>query len=256
MSLPTDTPGRGTAQVLDRWRHALRGRGLSVALADGEDERALCAAARLYAEGLVRPRLFGDADRIHSAAARAGVPLPDEVFVDVAEALADDRTREALETGFVRVPDQLPAALSDPLFVAAAALRAGRVNACVAGAGLRTADVLRAGLRVVGLAPGVQTLSSCFLMLLPDGRQLTFSDCAVVPDPGAVELADIALAAAATHQALTGQVPVVAMLSFSTHGSASHPRVDTVREATVLVHQRLPNLLVDGELQLDAIPFN
>ena len=252
MSLPTGTPSRGTAHVLDAWRSALRGRGLSVALADGEDERALRAAASLYAEGLVRPRLFGDADRILAAAARAAVSLPDEAVVDVAEALDDDMTRHALEAGFMRAPDRLPAALSDPLFVAAAALRAGRIDACVAGAGRPTSDVLRAGLLVVGLAAGVQTLSSCFLMLLRDGGPLTFSDCAVVPDPGAIELADIAVAASATHRGLTGQVPIVAMLSFSTHGSASHPRVDTVQEATALLHQRSPHLQVGGELQLDA----
>jgi phosphotransacetylase len=252
MSLAPYTPSRSCVHILDAWRLKLRGRGLSVALADGEDERALRAAASLYAEGLVRPRLFGDPDRILAAAARARVLLPDEVIVDVTEALADDRTQAALEAGFVRAPERLPAALSDPLFVAAAALRAGRVDACVAGAGRPTADVLRAGLRIVGLAPGVQTLSSCFLMLLPDGRQLTFSDCAVVPDPGAVELADIAVAASATHRELTGQVPLVAMLSFSTQGSASHPRVDTVREATAFMHQRFPHLLVSGELQLDA----
>lgn len=252
MSLPIDTPGRASAQVLDRWRSALRGRGLSVALADGEDERAQRAAASLHAEGLVRPRLFGDAERILAAAARAGVSLPDEVVIDVGDALADEGTREALEAGLVRNPDGLPAALSDPLFVAAAALRAGRVDACVAGAARSTSDVLRAGLRVVGLAPGVRTLSSCFLMLLPDDEPLTFSDCAVVPDPGAVELADIAVAASAIHRGLTGQEPLVAMLSFSTEGSASHPRVDTVKEATALLHERAPHLLVGGELQLDA----
>jgi phosphotransacetylase len=112
--------------------------------------------------------------------------------------------------------------------------------------------VLRAGLRIVGLAPGIKTLSSAFLMLLPDGRQLTFSDCAVVPAPSAEELADIAIAAATTHLRLTGHEPVIAMLSFSTKGSAAHPDVDTVNAATALVRRRAPELRIDGELQLDA----
>jgi phosphotransacetylase len=112
--------------------------------------------------------------------------------------------------------------------------------------------VLRAGLRVVGLAPGIKTLSSAFLMVLPDGRLLTFSDCAVVPSPSADELADIAIAAAATHLSLTGGEPVIAMLSFSTKGSADHPDVETVNAATALVRERAPKLRIDGELQLDA----
>jgi phosphotransacetylase len=112
--------------------------------------------------------------------------------------------------------------------------------------------VLRAGLRIVGLAPGLRTLSSAFLMVLADGQALTFSDCAVLPDPTAGQLADIALAASATHRNLTGQAPIVAMLSFSTQGSASHPRVGKVQDATELVRAADPGLHVDGDLQLDA----
>ncbi|OKK01490.1 phosphotransacetylase [Amycolatopsis sp. CB00013] len=232
--------------TLDRWRKALRGRNLRVALPDGDDDRAVRAALALRDEGVVRPLLFGDGARLLAAGAT------DDLIVDVAEALADDRTEAALAAGFARHPEKLAAARRDPVFVSAAALRAGNVDACVAGATRPTADVLRAGLRVVGLAPGVSTLSSCFLLLLPDGRRLTFSDCAVVPEPGAAQLADIALAAAATHRGLTGEDPVVAMLSFSTQGSADHQRVEVVREATSLVRQREPGLPVDGELQFDA----
>ncbi|GAB3727009.1 phosphate acetyltransferase [Amycolatopsis oliviviridis] len=243
MSLTTESTPDVT---LDRWRKALRGKNLRVALADGDDERAVRAALALRAEGVVAPLLFGDGVRLRADGA------PDDVIVDVADALADDRIAEALAEGFARRPEKLADARRDPVFVAAAALRAGRVDACVAGATRPTADVLRAGLRVVGLAPGVSTLSSCFLLLLPDGRRLTFSDCAVVPEPGAAQLADIALAAAATHRGLTGEDPVVAMLSFSTQGSADHQRVEVVREATSLVRRREPGLPVDGELQFDA----
>lgn len=243
MSLTTEVTPDVT---LDGWREALRGRDLRVALPDGDDDRAVRAALKLRDEGIVHPLLFGDGARLRAAGAA------EELIVDVAEALADDRTEAALAAGFARRPENLDAARRDPVSVAAAALRAGVVDACVAGATRPTADVLRAGLRIVGLAPGVSTLSSCFLLLLPDGRRLTFSDCAVVPEPGADQLADIALAAAATHRGLTGEDPVVAMLSFSTQGSAAHQRVDVVREATSLVRQREPGLPVDGELQFDA----
>ncbi|GFG50941.1 phosphotransacetylase [Mycolicibacterium agri] len=242
----------GREDIVNRWRETVADAGLVVALPDSEDPRALQAAAQLSADGLVAPRLFGDPSRIHAAADEHGVKLREETVVDLADVLADDDVRACLEDGLARQPERIPAATKDPVSVAAAAVRAERVHACVAGATRPTADVLRAGLRIVGLAPGIKTLSSAFLMLLPDGRQLTFSDCAVVPAPSAEELADIAIAAAATHRSLTDTEPVIAMLSFSTKGSASHPDVETVCQATELVRQRAPELRVDGELQLDA----
>lgn len=242
----------GQTEIIDRWRAAVDGAGLVVALPDAQDPRALQAASQLAGDHLIAPRLFGDADLIRAAARKHGTDLPDEVIVDVAEVMSDDTVRATLEAGFARHPEQISEATVDPVFVAAAAVSAGRVHACVAGATRPTPDVLRAGLRIVGLAPGIKTLSSAFLMVLPDGRQLTFSDCAVVPDPSAEELADIAIAAAATHLNLTGLEPVIAMLSFSTKGSASHPDVDTVDQATALVRERAPELRIDGELQLDA----
>ncbi len=242
----------GQNEIIDRWRATVDGAGLVVALPDAEDPRVLGAACQLAADGVIAPRLFGDASRIRAAARRHGVDLSDEIFVDVRDAMSDDDVRAALEAGFARHPERIAQAATDPVFVAAAAVRAGTVHACVAGATRPTPDVLRAGLRVVGLAPGIKTLSSAFLMVLPDGRQLTFSDCAVVPAPSADELADIAIAAAATHLSLTDHDPVVAMLSFSTKGSAAHPDVDTVNAATELVREREPGLRIDGELQLDA----
>lgn len=240
------------AASVGQWRAALLGRRMTVALPDATDERAIAAAAALSAEGMVEPRLVGVPDDIRRAASAARIGLAEETVLDVRAAVADPATAAAITAAFATRPAELPAAMTDPTFVAAAMLRAGVVDACVAGATRPTADVLRAGLRVVGLAPDVRTLSSCFLMLLPDGRRLTFSDCAVVPEPDAAQLADIALAAATTHRSLTGDAPAVAMLSFSTQGSARHARVDLVREATKLVLARAPELPVDGELQLDA----
>lgn len=242
----------GGSAIIDHWRAAVGGAALAVALPDAEDPRVLRAAATLCSDGVIAPRLFGDASAIRAAAETHAVGLPDEIVVDLGDAMSDDTVRTALEAGFAGHPERIPAAKTDPVLVAAAAVRAGRVHACVAGATRPTPDVLRAGLRIVGLAPGIKTLSSAFLMLLPDGRQLTFSDCAVVPAPSAEELADIAIAAASTHRSLTGQEPVIAMLSFSTKGSADHPDVKTVSAATDLVRQRDPELRIDGELQLDA----
>ena len=111
--------------------------------------------------------------------------------------------------------------------------------------------MLRAGLQVVGLERGWRTLSSCFLMLLAD-RALTFADCGVVPDPSAEQLVDIAIASAESHRRLVGEAPRVALLSFSTKGSAEHPKVEKVAQATELLKRKSPGLTCDGELQVDA----
>lgn len=142
-------------------------------------------------------------------------------------------------------------ALASPLMQAAALLKLGYVDGVVAGSIATTAEVLRCGLRGLGLAPGVQLVSSCFLMQLPE-RVLTFADCAVVPQPSAAQLAQIAMASAATHQRLTGEVPRVALLSFSTLGSARHESVNKLTEALAMVQQEQPGLAIDGELQFDA----
>jgi phosphate acetyltransferase len=139
----------------------------------------------------------------------------------------------------------------DPIVFGAFLVRTGEVHAGVSGSEAMTADVLRAGLQVVGLARGIRTLSSCFLMILAD-RTFTFADCGVVPDPTPEQLVDIAIASAETHRRLVGESPRVAMLSFSTRGSADHPRVEKMRHATELLRARASGLTCDGELQVDA----
>lgn len=147
--------------------------------------------------------------------------------------------------------DAIAKAQANPLMQAAALLHLGYAHACVAGSVATTADVLRCGLRGLGLAEQAELVSSCFLMDLPD-RTLTFADCAVVPQPNATQLADIAIASAHTHKILTGEQPRVALLSFSTRGSAEHPSIDKVREAVAQAQSRAPDLAIDGELQFDA----
>ncbi len=147
--------------------------------------------------------------------------------------------------------DEAREQLQDPLLFGATLVRCGKVDASVAGSVATTAEVLRAAIRAVGPAPSGSLVSSFFLMEL-ESRVLTYSDCGVVPDPSAEELAQIAISAAESHRRLTSEEPRVAMLSFSTKGSATGPRVEKIREATSRVRTLAPDLLVDGELQFDA----
>ena len=141
--------------------------------------------------------------------------------------------------------------LEDPLAAAAVAVRLGVVDAAVAGSLAETSRVIRAGLRGIGPRPGRRLVSSFFLMDFPD-RTWTYADCGVVPDPSSDELAEIALAAAENHRLLLAEEPRVALLSFSTRGSANHPRVEKVRRALTRLRELEPDLQVDGELQFDA----
>lgn len=148
--------------------------------------------------------------------------------------------------------DEVLTLAGDPVYVAAALLASGQADACVAGATRPTRDVIRAGLKVVGRAPGVSTVSSSFLLALPDGRRLAYGDCAVLPMPNEHQLASVAVATAETYRAMTGQDPNVATLSFSTLGSADHHDVERVRTATAIARTLHPELRIDGELQFDA----
>ena len=194
-------------------------------LADGDDKRAVAAARRLDAEGLATAILLDDpVAHVSPAAQQAAETSPNHASID----------------------------LGDPLHVAALMVAAGEADACVGGATRPSADVVRAALYCIGPAPGVKTISSCFVLVLPDGTPITFADCGVVPEPDPAQLASIAMASAATHESLLGTRARVAMLSYSTKGSATGPRVERVRRATEIVRRRAPSLAVDGELQFDA----
>lgn len=154
-------------------------------------------------------------------------------------------------------PMRVPGSADERLEIAHRMVAAGEADACVAGAVHPTAEVIRSALRNIGVAPGMRLVSSAFYMVFPGRHELpseviTFSDCAVVPYPSAENLCDIALAAAADRRRIVGDEPRVALLSFSTRGSAEGPSVSLVREAVRLVRGRDPQLILDGELQGDA----
>lgn len=245
MSVVVPEPDLASPDVLvASWCAQLAGTPTRVALADGDDPRVVTAAAWLAELG-VTPVLVAPRDRVHDVAEREGVQLSERVTIAEPHALADGPAGEVLA-------DTLPGIGADPLALAVAAVPGGLADACVAGASRPTAEVLRAALRVVGTAPDARCVTSSFLMALPDGRLIGYGDCAVLPEPDAPQLAEVAVATSHTYATLTGAEPAVAMLSFSTKGSAEHTSVGLVRDATALVTEREPALAIDGELQFDA----
>ncbi len=226
----------------------------SIVLAEGGDPRVVEAAERATALGLCRASLVGSPAMVERAAAEAGVRLT----VPVLEPAADPELPSLIEALAARLvargmdPALVPGLARDPLHYAAMRVAAGRADGAVMGALATTADTLRAALRAIGPRPGLRVVSSCFLMVLRDDRGLIYSDCGVVPDPNPEELADIAEAAAESCRVLLGEEPRVALLSFSTQGSARHPRVEKVRAALEVLRGRGVGFAVDGELQADA----
>jgi phosphate acetyltransferase len=213
------------------------GRRMRVVFVEGSDPRVALASARLADAGVVEPILLG-ADAVR--------PDQDDRRSAVAEHLRGrrpDRVRDGVHALDIA---------AQPLNFGAGLVALGEADGCVAGAVHPTADVVRAALWAIGTAPGISLASSAFYMALPDGRVLTFTDCAVVPEPTSGQLADIALAAARDRPRLVGDAPRVAFLSYSTAGSAEGPRVDRVRAALARFRTLAPGVVADGELQGDA----
>lgn len=210
-------------ELLDRWYERACAERRRILLADAGDARSIDAAEQLNARGLAEATVVDDPAHHLTPAARS------------------------LARGLDK-----PVDLDDPLATAVLLVATGEADGCVAGASRPTADIIRTGLRILGVAPGMSVVSSCFVMLLADGTPVVYGDCGVVPDPDERELASIAVACADSYRCLVGAEARVALLSFSTKGSADHPRVDKVRAAAAQARELEPGLAVDGELQFDA----
>jgi len=246
--------------VIDSLRQRASALRKTVALPETEDDRIFYATAMALDEDICRVLLIGDPDHI---AQRLGVlsvstdavrivdPTDDETVARCAQVYMEARPSESL------TEEQARLVVADPLYCATCLLKMGEVDATIAGASHSTAEVLRPLLRIIGCAPGVDTVSSCFIMTVPHSQVghkgvLLFADCGVVPQPTAQQLADIAISTAHSARLYLQTEPKVAMLSFSTKGSAQHSAVKKVVEATRIARRKASELIIDGELQADA----
>ncbi len=223
---------------------------------EGSEPRVIEAAHKLSAQSLAEVVLLGESEQIHRIAGERDINIADLEIVNPRNAAdAEEFAHYYFEKRKHKGIDEKTAAevMQNPLFYGAMMVALGKVHGSVAGSVSTTGEVMRAAIQIIGTAPGISIVSSSFAMVLSgQNKVVTFADCAVVPDPSPEQLADIALASANTHQRLTGEEPVVAMLSFSTKGSAEHDMVTHVQTATSLAREKAPSLKIDGELQADA----
>jgi phosphate acetyltransferase len=250
-------------RIIETLRNRARAHPQRIVLSDGEDPRAIRAAARVTAAGFARITLLGRGKIIEALAAEQQVPL---AGVHIAEAAASSRLDAYAQIYLERrrsrgvTLEEARDAACKPLQFAALMVAAGDADGGVGGAAHPTSETIRAALHGIGVAQHSKLVSSFFLMIVPPREELhfghhgamLFADCGVVPDPSAEELADIAIATAENARAFLEVEPHVALLSFSTKGSAEHARVKKIREALRVIKSRRPELNADGELQTDA----
>lgn len=232
-----------------------------IVLPEGEEPRMIKASETIINEGFASLILLGIEENIKSKARELGVELSNKMQIinpkdseklkEYAESYYQLRKNKGVSS------DQAYQLLENPLYFGALMVYHDDADGLVAGSINATGDVFRPALQTIKTAPGINIVSSSFIMVIPDcpyGEKgvMVFADCALNPEPNAEQLADVAIASAATGKALVGFEPRVAMLSFSTRGSGKHPLVDKVIEATKIVKEKKPELLIDGELQADA----
>jgi len=232
-----------------------------IVLPEGTEERTLQAAEILLEEGIAQIILIGDPKEIMEEANRLGLKNMEKAIIvdpenhDKMEAYAEILCELRKKKGMTM--EQALELTKDPLYLATLMIKAGDADGEVAGARNATGDVLRPAFQIVKTLPGISVVSGAFIMILKDktfgdNGMLVFADCAVHPNPTASELAEIAVATAKTTKAIAQMEPRVAMLSFSTKGSAKHEMVDKVVEATRLAKEMAPEFQIDGEMQADA----
>jgi len=231
-----------------------------IVLPEGEEERTLKACKKIKENSLANIKLIGNTTAIKEKAVKLGVDLEGIEIIDPETSDLKDRySNEFYELRKKKgmTIEKSKEILKDPVYFATMMLKQGDADGLVSGAIHTTGDLLRPGLQIIKTAPGVSVVSSFFIMFVPNCKfgeegMLVFADCAVNPNPSAEELASIAIATADTTKNICNIEPRVAMLSFSSMGSASHELVEKVKRATVIAKELRPDLLIEGELQLDA----
>lgn len=234
---------------------------LRIILSEGSDPRAVSAAHQAVAQGIARIGLVGDTAAIHAEFKAQGLQLLDGItlYDPATSPLRDELAAlyHSLRQHRGVTPETAQIAINQPHIFAALLVKADHADGTVGGAVATTADIVRAAIQIIGTKPDAKMVSSFFLMLFCKDHHarkgaMIFSDSGLVVDPSAEEMAQIAISSASSFQRLTGETPRVAMLSFSTRGSARHAAVSKVATATQTARDRAPDLLIDGELQFDA----
>jgi phosphate acetyltransferase len=232
----------------------------TVVLPEGDDERTIEAAVKTTSMGIAKVKMIGTPDKILKIAKDKNLSLEGIEIIDINNLPdIDDYSKEFYEIRKAKgiTPDEAKNTMKKDVYYGAMMVRRGIVDTFVAGAVNTTSDVSRAAIYLIGMKEGIKTLSSFFVMILPDksfGKDgiLFYSDGGLVIDPDPEQLSDIAVTTGATYRELIGEEPRIAMLSFSTKGSAKHPRIDKVLKALELAKKKDPTLIIDGEMQGDA----
>lgn len=240
--------------LIEQIKEKAKQRRKTIVLPESYDIRVIQATEILQKEGICSVILLGDENKIWEDAKKLDIelkgiriidPLKSDKLTDFTNIYFNLRKTKGIDF------EKAKETMKNNLFFGAMMVREGLADGFVGGSASPTADVLRAGIHCVGMPEGISIVSSFFLMVLPE-KVYAFADCAVVPNPNEEQLADIAISTADNFSKLVGEEPLIAMLSFSTKGSAEHEMVDKVRKATEIVKQKRPDLKVDGELQFDA----
>ncbi len=241
-------------EILEQIKQKAAQRKKTIVLPESHDPRVLQAAEILTNQNIASIITIGNEEQIRTKASDLGVSLNGIRIIDPekSEKLGDfSNIYFNLRKKKGVTIEQARETMKRDLFFGAMLVRENMADGSVAGSTASTGDVLRAGLQCVGMPEGISTVSSFFLMIFPE-KTYTFADCAVVPNPDANQLADITISSADNHRRLLNEEPYIAMLSFSTKGSAEHELIDKVRNALRIVQEKRSDLIVDGELQFDA----